>query len=55
VFIDKKGIIRAQQMAGEPFFQDDPKSTRAMIESLLKEPAQTRQGAKKGPAPSVRR
>jgi thiol-disulfide isomerase/thioredoxin len=53
-FIDKKGMIRAQHMAGEAFFQDDPKNTRALIESLLKEPAQTRQGARKGPAPSVR-
>ena len=41
-FIDKKGTIRAQHMAGEPFFQDDPKSTRALIESLLKDPAQTK-------------
>ena len=48
-FIDRKGTIRAQHMAGEPFFQDDPKNTRALIESLLKEPA-----PKKGPASSVR-
>ena len=52
VFIDRKGTMRALHLAGEPFFQDDPKNTRAMIESLLKEPAQTRQGAKKGPASS---
>ena len=50
VFIDRKGTIRAQHMADDPFFQD-PKSTRTMIESLLKEPAQTKQSAKKGPAP----
>jgi thiol-disulfide isomerase/thioredoxin len=54
VFIDKKGMIRAQHMAGEPFFQDDPKSTRALIETLLKEPAQTGHGVRKGPAPPVR-
>ena len=52
VFIDKKGMIRALHMASEPFFQDDPKNTRALIESLLKEPAQTKQGARKGPASS---
>jgi hypothetical protein len=52
VFIDKKGVIRALHVAGEPFFQDVLKNTRVMIESLLKEPAQTRQGARKGPASS---
>jgi thiol-disulfide isomerase/thioredoxin len=52
VFIDKKGTLRALHVAGEPFFQDDPKNTRAMIESLLKGPAQTKQGARKGPASS---
>jgi len=36
VFIDKKGMIRALHVAGEPFFQDDPKNTRSLIESLLK-------------------
>ena len=42
VFIDKKGTIREQHMGGEPFFQSEDKNTRAVIESLLKEPAQTK-------------
>ena len=50
-FIDKKGMIRAQHMAGEPFFQDDPKSTRALIESLLKEPAQAQRTTKNRKTP----
>jgi hypothetical protein len=54
LFIDKKGIIRAQYTGGGPFFEDEDKNTRAMIDMLMKEPAQTRQGAKKGPAPPVR-
>jgi hypothetical protein len=47
VFIDKKGTIRAQYMGDDPFFKNEDKNTRAMIESLLKEPAQTKKGAKK--------
>jgi hypothetical protein len=39
VFIDKKGMIRAQHSGNEPFFQAEDKNTRALIESLLKEPA----------------
>ncbi len=46
VFIDKKGMIRAQYTGEDPFFQAQEKNTRAMVESLLKEPA-----PKKGPAP----
>ena len=50
VFIDKKGTIRAQHMGSDdPFFKDQEKNMRAEIESLLKEPAQTRKAAKKAP------
>ena len=50
VFIDKKGTIRAQHMGSDdPFFKDQEKNLRAEIESLLKEPAQTRKAAKKAP------
>jgi len=39
VFIDRKGAIRAQHLGTDPFFQNEDKNTRAMVESLLKEPA----------------
>jgi thiol-disulfide isomerase/thioredoxin len=54
VFIDRKGTIRAQYTGGDAFFQDENKNTRAMLDTLLKEPAQTKHGAKKGPAPPNR-
>lgn len=47
VFIDRKGIIRAQYGGTSPFFQDEERNMRAQIESLLKEPAGTA-GKKKG-------
>lgn len=46
VFIDRKGVIRAQYSGDNPFFQDEEKNMRAQIESLLKES----QGASKAPA-----
>ena len=36
VFIDRKGSIRAQYLGSDPFFLDQEKNTRAMIEELLK-------------------
>lgn len=45
VFIDRQGKIRAQHMGNEPFFQDEEKNMRALIESLLKDPAATRSKA----------
>lgn len=36
VFIDKQGVIRAQYLGGDPFFQNEEKNTRQMIETLLK-------------------
>lgn len=37
VFIDRKGRIRAQHIGSDPFFKTEEKSSRAMIETLLKE------------------
>lgn len=39
VFIDRKGMIRAQYTGVDPFFTDEERNMRAMIETLLKEPA----------------
>ena len=47
VFIDRKGTIRGQYLGGDPFFQDLDKNTRAMIESLLKEPGPAHKSASK--------
>ena len=47
LFIDKKGMVRAQHGGDDPFFQAEDKNTRAMIESLLKEPAPSKKGTKK--------
>jgi len=47
VFIDRKGMIRAQKV-GEEIFKEQEKGTRALIESLLKEPVTgAKAGAKK--------
>lgn|GEM_PF-199147 len=37
VFVDRKGIIRAQYSADDPFFLDKEKNMRAQIEALLAE------------------
>jgi thiol-disulfide isomerase/thioredoxin len=52
IFIDRKGMIREQHLGEEAFFADEAKNTRAILETLLKEPALTKKGGKKGPAPS---
>lgn len=39
VFIDRKGIIRAEYMGDNPFFQNYQKNIRAQVEELLKPPA----------------
>jgi len=51
VFVDRRGVIRAQYSADDPFFQDKEKNMRAQIEALLAEPA-GRAPASKG-APSA--
>lgn len=50
VFIDKQGVIRAQHLGGDPFFQNEDKNTRQMVETLLKgmpQPATKKSSAKK--------
>lgn len=47
VFIDKKGIIRAQYPGGDKFFQDEERNIRNQIEALLKEPGGAPAPAKK--------
>jgi peroxiredoxin len=42
IFIDRKGIIRAQHGGEADFFKDEEKNMRAAIEALLKEPAAAR-------------
>ena len=39
VFIDRKGMIRYQYTGDDPFFQNQEKNVREIIEQLLKEPA----------------
>jgi hypothetical protein len=39
VFVDKKGMIRAQYIGDAEFLKDQDKNIRALAESLLKEPA----------------
>lgn len=47
VFIDRKGVIRAQHLGDDPFFENQDKNIRSMIDSLLKEPASAKKAAKK--------
>ena len=39
VFIDRNRSIRAQYSGAEDFFKDQDKNIRALVESLVKEPA----------------
>lgn len=48
VFIDRKGVIRAQYAADDPFFSDKEKNMRTQIEALLSEPSNP--PARKSPA-----
>ena len=41
VFIDRKGMIRAQYVGDTDFLKDQDKNIRALVDSLLKEPAAT--------------
>lgn len=47
VFIDRKGMIRAQYAGDDKFFSDQEKNMREMIESLLKENTTQSGGAKR--------
>jgi peroxiredoxin len=42
VVIDRKGVIRAQHGGNDPFFEEQEKNLRFLIEGLLKEPATAR-------------
>jgi peroxiredoxin len=54
VFIDRKGVIRAQYPGGDKFFENEEPNMRAQIESLLKESGASAKksapGAKSAPA-----
>ena len=39
IFIDRHRIIRAQYSGADDFFKDQDKNMRALVETLLKEPA----------------
>jgi len=39
VFVDRKRVIRAQYTGSDDFFKDQDKNIRALVETLLKEPA----------------
>lgn len=39
VFIDRRRMIRAQYSGADDFFKDQDKNMRALVETLLKEPA----------------
>ncbi len=49
VFVDRKGIIRAQYSADDPFFTDKEKNMRTQIEALLAESGSA--PGRKAPAP----
>jgi thiol-disulfide isomerase/thioredoxin len=51
VFIDRKGMIRAEHYGDDPFMTDQEKNVRAEIEELLKEPA----GPKKAQVSAVKK
>jgi peroxiredoxin len=50
VFIDRKGVIRAQYRGRDDFFQNEETNMRAQIESLLKEPPARPKASKTKPA-----
>jgi thiol-disulfide isomerase/thioredoxin len=51
VFIDRKGMIRAEHYGDDPFMTDQEKNVRGEIEELLKEPA----GPKKAQTSSIKK
>jgi len=48
IFIDRKRMIREQHSGEEPFFQNEDRNIRAVLDNLLKEPVETKKTA--GPA-----
>jgi hypothetical protein len=56
VFIDRKGMIRAQFSGDSEFFKDEEKNMRAQIEALLKEPVtETKKPAPKSKKSAARK
>lgn len=47
IFIDRKQIIREQHSGEEPFFTDEDRNVRAVLDKLLQEPAPVKKAAKK--------
>jgi hypothetical protein len=47
IFIDRKQVIREQHSGEEPFFGDEDKNVRAVLDKLLKEPSPVKKAAKK--------
>jgi hypothetical protein len=47
VVIDRSWVIRAQYAGDDPFFNDSNKNLRALLDSLLKEPASKKGSSKK--------
>jgi hypothetical protein len=47
LFIDRKQVLREQHSGEEPFFGDEDKNVRAVLDKLLKEPAPVKKAAKK--------
>jgi len=47
LFIDRKQVIREQHSGEEPFFQDEDKNVRVVLDALLKEPAPVKKATKK--------
>lgn len=52
VFVDRKGMIRAQHLGDDSFFAAQEKNIRATLETLLKEPAAPTGGAVKKGSPA---
>ena len=46
IFIDRQQVIREQHSGEEPFFQDEDKNVRALLDKLLKEPPPAKKAAK---------
>jgi len=47
IFIDRQQVIREQHSGEEPFFADEDKNVRAVLDKLLKQPAPVKKSAKK--------
>jgi len=48
LFIDRNRVIRAQYSGADDFFKDQDKNIRAMVETLVKEPAASKKAGHAG-------